>query len=362
MKTDESASRVKRLPGVLRVLLFLAIFAVLFFFANKILFLKSDSQYYLASANEEPGTVDMATIGSSHVYHALYSMQLFRDYGIASVNQGISGQKLDLTTVTAEEVIRRHHPKMLVMDVYQATRKTRSTTGTAHKMFDNMLDLPLKFRTVTRIYSPKHWEEYLLPFSLYHNRWEEINGDDFKPVDLLCKGSLEEVTHAFRGKKSKLLSEFRLIDRTEKGEIAPDALAYLEQVRDLCRENNVELLLVVLPYIAPEEDQLVFNRIEDWCGENRIGYVNYLYLMDEIGFDLETGMRDQGHINYFGGRVMTDVLGKYLTENYDLPDRRGDPKYASWEDRIPAYNAYLKEAFEKIGETYSNGETAESKE
>ena len=35
----------------------------------------------------------------------------------ASKYQGISGQKLDLTTVTAEEVIRRHHPKMLVMDV-----------------------------------------------------------------------------------------------------------------------------------------------------------------------------------------------------------------------------------------------------
>ncbi|WP_240516399.1 hypothetical protein [Brachyspira sp. G79] len=47
--------------------------------------------------------------------------------------------------------------------------------------------------------------------------------------------------------------------------------------------------------------------------------------------DFSKDFNDPNHLNYKGSAKFTRYLGKYLKENYDLPDRRGDPKYYSWE-------------------------------
>ena len=67
-------------------------------------------------------------------------------------------------------------------------------------------------------------------------------------------------------------------------------------------------------------------------------------LMD-IGIDWLTDTRDKGnHLNYSGAKKTTAVLGKYLEENYTLPDRRED------ETVSPAWNADLERFKEKIGQ------------
>lgn len=351
MNTDTSPKPEKRWPGVIRVILFLTVFVLLFLQVDRIFMLKNYREYFLASANEEPGTVDVAFIGSSHVYHSTYCMQLFRDYGIASVNQGISDQRLGLTYATAREVIDRHHPKMLVMDIFMTGKSSVTKAGNAHKTLDNMRNIPLKVETILTQYPSDMWEEFLFPFSVYHNRWEELEKKDFSEPNLLTKGSKEEVTHDFRGERSS--ASYKPVKKSKKKKPSDETMGYLTKIRDLCADNGVQLVFIVLPYYAGENDQKRYNWIGSWCEKNGIGFYNMLYDMDNIGFSLDEGMRDKGHMNYFGGRISTDALGRFLTENYDLPDRRGDPRYASWEDSLPAYHEYLEKEFKKIGEAFT---------
>jgi hypothetical protein len=42
-------------------------------------------------------------------------------------------------------------------------------------------------------------------------------------------------------------------------------------------------------------------------------------------------MADSGHLNYSGNYKFTDYFGSILKEKYDIPDRRGDSRYVSWD-------------------------------
>ena len=52
---------------------------------------------------------------------------------------------------------------------------------------------------------------------------------------------------------------------------------------------------------------------------------------DDYNLNFDRDFQDSSHLNYNGADKFTRYLGKYLKENYDLPDRRNDPKYYSWE-------------------------------
>ena len=50
-----------------------------------------------------------------------------------------------------------------------------------------------------------------------------------------------------------------------------------------------------------------------------------------MGLDYNTDIADYGtHVNSTGAEKCTDYLGKYLDENYSLPDHRNDSKYSRW--------------------------------
>jgi hypothetical protein len=44
------------------------------------------------------------------------------------------------------------------------------------------------------------------------------------------------------------------------------------------------------------------------------------------------------HLNASGAKKVTDYLGAYIGEHYNIPDRRPDAAYSSWND---AYTSYL---------------------
>ena len=52
-----------------------------------------------------------------------------------------------------------------------------------------------------------------------------------------------------------------------------------------------------------------------------------------LGLDWATDTPDSGsHLNVLGAIKLTDVLGEYLTRNYDLPDHRGEAGFEHWDD------------------------------
>ena len=51
---------------------------------------------------------------------------------------------------------------------------------------------------------------------------------------------------------------------------------------------------------------------------------------------------DSHHLNHFGAQKITNHIGKYIKEHYDIPDRRLDPAYAKWNED---YKLYVQDIF-----------------
>ena len=50
----------------------------------------------------------------------------------------------------------------------------------------------------------------------------------------------------------------------------------------------------------------------------------------------------QAHLNPSGGWKITDFMGKYLRDRYDLADHRGEATYANWQQAAQDYAAYKR--------------------
>jgi len=178
------------------------------------------------------------------------------------------------------------------------------------------------------------WIEFLMPFSLYHGRWEEIlSASTEKMVDCepyMMGGELRSGRIA-RG------------DYTLTGELAAAAQpgeAPLREIAQLCRANGVEPVFVALPGHASNEEQMAMNRATLVAEEMGVPFLN----MMQLGvIDYDTDCCDwQGHLNPDGASKTTAYLGAWLTENFALEDRRGDGAYAHWNENLNKYEDYRR--------------------
>ena len=151
-------------------------------------------------------------------------------------------------------------------------------------------------------------------------------------------------------------AESRQTDKV--GPLGEHAMHYLDLIRELCEEKVIRLLLVKAPSVSPIWYEEWEDQIVAYAKQYGLDYINFLYLVDEIGIDFSADTYDEGlHMNYSGAVKCADYLGGYLAEHYKLEDRRKDPSVsAKWqkikETRNLIYKTQQKE-LEENGEVVS---------
>ena len=116
----------------------------------------------------------------------------------------------------------------------------------------------------------------------------------------------------------------------------------MEKIRKLCEKNGAELLLVSAP--SPVNyDYKKHNALEEYAKEKGLTYVDLNMKHRDIGLDWTNDRYDRGdHLNIHGARKVTEYIGKYLKENYQLPDRRKDDNWKEWNELAGQYFEELK--------------------
>lgn len=126
------------------------------------------------------------------------------------------------------------------------------------------------------------------------------------------------------------------------------AYEYLEKIYELCKENNIEILLARSLYNSDRDLLFMNEQIDSWAKEHGVPLIDYFSLIDECEFDLKTDFRDEDHLNYWGAKKATKYLISYLEENYDFVDHRGDSNYVLWEEADFDYAKVDEEIEENI--------------
>lgn len=276
---------------------------------------------------------DVFLLGNSHMLDGVYPIELWRDHGIASFNFGNTGEPMSNTYWTLRLLLQYQKPKAVVVDVSYIDR-TQQTEMYAYRFAHDFLDqMPFsaeKVRAVYSLFPEGKRQEFLFPLTLYHSRWEEYIGG--KPelymnvMPCMFGAELRVGRHAPEPyERTQVISE----------QIAAGEQALYDLI-ELCQREGIQVVLTVIPFPASAAYQEKINRAQSIADRYGAAFVN---LLDVPGLvDFETDCYDAAsHLNPDGATKVTAYLGQWLSEHANLPDHRGEARYAHWQGALEAY-------------------------
>ncbi|MCR4585549.1 MAG: hypothetical protein K5686_07455 [Lachnospiraceae bacterium] len=303
---------------------------------------------------EEKNTDDVIFLGASSVYRFWDPLYAWKEAGITSFDYASASMTAVCYIPAIKEIEKRQTPKLLVID---ARRFLSRKTGDEEiydkvRYYTDSLDLGISragmIRRFCRIYdrSLSQELEYQLDLIYYHDHydallnpinWEMADNRVDRDTEGLC------IKGYSMSPKWSVIAEPSFDENMEAGELSPLSEQLFREITEYCKTKSYPFMFLVTPYSCRESDMKEYLRMAEIAQEYGIPFVNMNLYIDETGLDFSRDFYNEDHANHIGAGKVTGWLLSYLCTEYDLPDHRGDEKYASWEED---YNTYLIEAQE----------------
>ena len=351
--------------NVFVVLLVIAVTIGCLWFLQKLLVPKYQTGIVEGSMIEEyykdESDHDVVFIGDCEIYENFSPITLWEEYGITSYMRGSAQQLIWNSYYLLEDTLRYETPEVVVFNVLSVKYNEPQSEAYNRMSIDGMEWSMSKVNNIkASMMEEENFVDYVFPLLRYHGRWAELTKDDFEHIF-----SKDLVTHNgyYMRVDTKAQGEFPdptpLADYT----LGENAMSYLQKMADLCKEKGIELVLIKAPTEFPHWYDEWDAQIVDFAKENDVTYINYIPLQEEIGLDMSQDTYDAGlHLNTQGAEKMSLYFGKWLVENYNLTDHRGDETYdAIWQEKVDFYNEMKEQQFyelETYGELVSFGANA----
>ena len=276
------------------------------------------------------GRVDVACVGSSHVYCGINPVQMHQDKGIAAYDIAIGSQAPWQSYYFIKEICKTQKPKVIIYDTYMVGSKSDDGFQD-NQTVSNLLDCHMSLDLIKAILESDADSKLsiLLRYPYIYDKYDQYTGLTF--------GKLY-------GAKNKRLGyspseEIKAIENVidvsnvfEVGEISVKREKYLRLIIEYCKNNGIDIVLTNTPWPGiTEESQMRFNKVGEIAEEYDIPFVDGCKLYKEMGIDYSTDTYDGGHLNNYGIAKYTKWLETFLCDNYSLPDRRGEEGYESYE-------------------------------
>lgn len=322
---------------------------------------------------EKKKSLDMIYIGSSSCYRYWQPLTAWEEEGFTSYDFGTSALAPQVIKYYIEEVRKTQKPSLYVIDVrpfqygdepapYGATFMhsepvIRRSTGSFNYSINqiNMINTCVK--------DPTERLSYYFDFIKYHSNVDQA----FDDVASFLKGENQDLidyttnkkTHHYKGHliAGKISPEplvFQDFSSIKEETPLPDELntIYLDLLRYI-KKLNVPTLFIVCPYIQQESHKMRYNYMARIANENGIGFLNVHDEYEKTLIDFESDLYDENHVNVVGAEKYTKYLVNYLKEHYDLPDKRTNDSYISWNKDLAQFKTDVEVAKEAI----ANGAT-----
>ncbi len=282
-------------------------------------FIRQDTQY------------DVLFLGTSHVLNGVFPMEMWKEYGITSYNLSGHAHRIPATYWVMMNALDYAAPKVIVVDCFWLEKDEKYEGAMEHESFDSIPLSGNKVRAVFDLFDTMDKRvEYLWNFSTYHGRWWDLGEDDFTCGEGVEKGASLMVEVAKPRMVERVWEEGQSIDSV--------GVDYLKKILEECEERDIEVLLTYLPFPAGRVDQISARYTEKIAEQYGVNYINFLDL-DIV--DYETDCADSSsHLNVSGAGKVTDYLGRYISENYDIADHRTDQMAERWSADYERYLSY----------------------
>lgn len=326
----------KYLSRIICVLLVIALAVGGLWYVNGVLIMKrSDGILTMQDFYAQPdGTVDVLLVGNSHSGINIDTATLWDSRGIAAYDLWGGVQPLWNSYHYIVEALKYQTPRLIVLEVMASTSDYEYSEE--QNQIKNTAGMRLSKNKIeaVRASAPEDRQlNLLLGFPLYHGRFDELTMEDFqhfpwsKGLESFKGSVLRYGTGSYEFESAEGISETAPVMDKE--------LEYLNKIIDLCREKSVPLMLLKTPSLEREQTQPILNTVAGIAEDNGLAFVNMNLMDDELGITADDWSLDR-HMNASGARKVSAWLADHLQSEYDIPDRRGDAAYASWD--VNAHN------------------------
>lgn len=335
-----------------KILAFVVLLALLLGVLSDILAQK-DSVEMLEPFLKNAKEYDVLFLGDSQVRHGIFPLELYHKYGFASYDLASGNSRVPVTYWKMINALDYVTPKLIVLSLTDIDQPELTYTKGEwlHVAFNGF---PMTINKAKAILDLTNQEgkdrngvayrdigkELFFPLIKYHSRWSSLTERDFHPKYDKLKGS-EPFVHV-----SDPHHAFQL---AEPDDCLPEegyGFVYLRKIIEECQRRNIPLVLNQPPYPTSEHAHRGANTAERIAEEYGVPMLNFLDMNSVVDYYIDCG--DPGsHLNASGAQKLTDYLGQYIKEHYDIPDRREDPAYAHWDEE---WNAYVDGKIQMIAD------------
>lgn len=276
--------------------------------------------HYSGIYGEPENSLDTVVIGNSLCYMAVSPIEMWERQGFTSF---VCGNAMQLITTTYEHLyytLQHQKPELVIMEC-------------------------------ENLYWDITWEDIFrmklglaFPVFGYHDMWRKM------PKEVLLGQPYPELIDDSKGfYPNKEVAPYESEDHNYMG--SPDMplrpipepnRKCMEDIVKLCRDHDVELLLLSIP-TPINWNWGQHKAVQEFADEWGLRYHDMNLESEEIGLDWSRHTFDYGdHMNLEAAEIYSRYLADWLAQEYDLPDHRQDPAFDQWHISAENYHVWAE--------------------
>ena len=329
--------------------LFTVFFAIALFFAcgeflNYILTddTKSYTRIMFHQLYNSPQNIDIAFVGSSHVYRSLDPRITDKEFGKYTFNAGTSSQGLDGSYAVIQELCNYHNPEHIFLELYYAIadepeNNDRNQMTATYILSDYMRPSIRKLEYIINASSSSHYVNSFIPA---RRNWKKLF--DFRYISDLVGKKQENNYKKYQWTNNRNTEEYYV----EKGFVADNKVAnplkywnklaygrinkaiHLTEKNDwykslikiikYCKEKNIKLTLFIVPepewtLVGKGNYQDYYNFIQNIAKNHKIDFYDF-NLCKTSYFDANEHQlfKDEQHLNIAGAEKFSKLFSDFF--------------------------------------------------
>ena len=278
-------------------------------------------------------SADVIFLGSSHGVTSFVPQELYNKYGITSYNLSTDEQGVATSYYWLKEALRYQTPKAVVLECYfcfpyYVDEPLNSDETATRKAFDFMKWSPVKaeaVKTICELDENQNVWSYYFPHLRYHERWlwEGFDRNDYTYRKMAARSELKGYSplRFYLGEKGEGFEPHDMGSDAGCADMAPLMREYLDKINDLCKENEITLILTITPAVSANVEMC--KAVQAYADENGCQFISFNErdVYQQMDYVMAEDNCDDGHPNLWGAVKITDYMGSVLSGQFGLEGR-----------------------------------------
>ena len=345
------------MKNYIKIVSFITLLLIIVIFLNKLFspIGTYEASWFIPGAmqdmyKQQKNTIDILYVGDSNVYAGISPLEIYNNLGVTGLCVSTPRQDVIGSYYIAKENFKNQDLKVVFIETGEFFLKSDEITELGRRseidffkfsknkidfINDKDLNLPLNDKMT-----------YFMPVLKYHTRYDQLTEFDIRKLhnksEMSYKGYLLE-KNVVKGKNYRRnRNNNQLEDDQEIHSTNLDIPEYvdkkIDELKKLCDENNAQLVFLSMP-TTDELMEEKYNVLKEYAIKKNVKYLNLNFeIITPIDWEKDT--QDGGdHLNIYGAQKVAESISKFISDNFEISNKKEDPKYSSWNEVLEGYNS-----------------------